>query len=205
MRIFLWYLLPGTLTLLVFVTAYFIKRKTNIYYIKDRVMEALHPKQKQNRLLFFTEDVLAPALAGLLVLLFWPIFLIVQAKAFLADRRSTERINKLELEPVFKPESDDLIEKLSLAEIEQRSIIYDPLKAVPPHPFGHLNSAWQKFLSQVPPDSELWRFEAWNKTRFGMPERLFGYAAVRDGTIGAHFVYGKKLTHLLEAKNPESC
>jgi hypothetical protein len=45
-------------------------------------------------------------------------------------------------EPQFAVQPGDLLELLSVEEIEQREQVFDPLGAVAELPFGHLNDAW---------------------------------------------------------------
>ncbi|WVM93015.1 hypothetical protein ULG90_02285 [Halopseudomonas pachastrellae] len=48
----------------------------------------------------------------------------------------------------FAVTEDHLLESLTVAEIEARERVADPLGAVPDLPFGHLNTAWQEFLAE---------------------------------------------------------
>jgi hypothetical protein len=80
----------------------------------------------------------------------------------------------------------DLLEQLSISEIESREVVTDPLGAVPDRPFGHLHPAWKKFVEGVRPTDTLWSFSANWKTRWGCEELRAGYVIVRDGSIGPY-------------------
>ena len=73
-----------------------------------------------------------------------------------------------------------LSERLSVAEIEAREMIKDPLSAVPSVPFGHLYVAWLAFKSRHVEADGFWAFSI--EREFGDGNyRLAGYA-VLDGT-----------------------
>lgn len=81
-----------------------------------------------------------------------------------------------------------LQEPLSIAQVEARETVADPLAAVPGLPFGHLHGAWSRFLSKAPPECELWSFAACEPLGRHVEERILGYAAVRGGVVVASFV-----------------
>ena len=60
----------------------------------------------------------------------------------------------------FKLKPSDLLERMSLADIAQRELVYDPLGAAPQVPFGHAHAAWKKFTESLQPVEEIWRFSA---------------------------------------------
>lgn len=49
---------------------------------------------------------------------------------------------------------------MSLADIAQRELVYDPLGAAPQVPFGHAHATWKKFTESLQPVDEIWRFSA---------------------------------------------
>lgn len=90
-------------------------------------------------------------------------------------------------EPIFEIQRKNLLEKLTVKEIEEREIVRDPLGAVPVLPFGHLNKGWRKFLESTDTDFELWSFSAeW--APWGGPELRKGYVQVHQGEIGSYFM-----------------
>ena len=90
-------------------------------------------------------------------------------------------------DPQFAVQPSDLIECLSVNEIEHRERVDDPLQAVPNLPFGHLNDVWMQFLQKRQSGDSLWSFAAkWES--WGSHEQLAGYVLVRDGQPGEHML-----------------
>ena len=89
--------------------------------------------------------------------------------------------------PEFAVTEDHLLESLTVAEIEARERVFDPLGAVPDLPFGHLNTAWQDFLAECEEGVEFRRFAAdWNAG--WCKERREGYVEMVDGQPGRFFM-----------------
>lgn len=87
----------------------------------------------------------------------------------------------------------NLIEQLSISEIELREVVTDPLGAVPDRPFGHLHPAWKRFVEVVRPRDTLWSFSAKSKTPWGSEELRAGYVIVRGRSIGPFILTKYKL------------
>ncbi|WP_448213529.1 hypothetical protein [Colwellia sp. MEBiC06753] len=87
--------------------------------------------------------------------LFWPIVLTVHIKHALFPVKEPEP---------FSVKKADLIEQLTIEQIEQDEMVFDPLGAVPNVPFGFLNGAWIDFISKKDKDSTIWSFRAVDKT-----------------------------------------
>jgi hypothetical protein len=120
-----------------------------------------------------------------LTVLFWPIMVpLVFYWVVIEGRR-----NKAEdqPEPVFTPDRHCLTKAMSQAEIETLETVRDPLKAAPQLPFGHLNAAWRRFLSNLPHGCEFWAYRTDWKGKWGTRERREGYAAVIDGEVFEFF------------------
>jgi hypothetical protein len=129
-----------------------------------------------------------PVLAACVIAIVWPIVL-----AF--DRESVFRLPRRAVDPPPEPPAQefsiaraDLMRRWTLAEIERDAMIEDPLRAVPPVPFGHLHRAWIAFRGQVGDDDELWSFV----TRWSGPRRdgdyvRAGFVILRAGAIWVHF------------------
>ena len=129
-------------------------------------------------------EVLVSGLAGLLVVVGWPVFILMLIKqSYLEARRK-----RIAEEDKFRVRSEDLSERMSVEHIEQLERIVDPLNAVPDLPFGHLNAAWIKYLDARPPDSELWSFETVWTTSYGSVQKMSGYVACNGGNVGPHFI-----------------
>lgn len=111
--------------------------------------------------------------------LIWPVLLLILIVI--------PQLESVDPVPEFAVTEDHLLESLTVAEIEARERIFDPLCAVPDLPFGHLNTAWQDFLAQCQEGSEFRRFAAdwcagWRR------ERREGYVEMVDGQPGRFFM-----------------
>lgn len=129
-------------------------------------------------------DVLGPALVGLLIVPFWPVLFFFEMKSRIfgeANRSPSE-------EPEFAVTRNDLQTQLSIEEIEQLEMVFDPLGAAPNVPFGHLNTAWKKFFEGMEPNDSLWSFTAHWTCAWGSKDIRQGYVIVRGEQIGAHFI-----------------
>jgi hypothetical protein len=89
--------------------------------------------------------------------------------------------------PEFAVTGDHLLELLTVAEIEARERVFDPLGAVPDLPFGHLNTAWQDFLAACEKGVEFRRFAAdWDAG--WCREHREGYVEIVQGQPGHFFM-----------------
>jgi hypothetical protein len=125
-------------------------------------------------------------LPALLSILLWPVRLFNLLKARLTKPNpESKRLRTLfDDYPAFELKTQDLVERLTVEQIEQRELVDDPLHAVPPVPFGFLHESWQALRAQLQPGDELWSFDArrtvtWYGVNYG--ERRTGYAIVRNG------------------------
>lgn len=136
------------------------------------------------------QDILVYALAGLTIVIGWPGFLVWAAQRKIRDRLEYAKRN----EPQFICKPQYLVRKLSLIEAEQENIINDPLGLTPRLPFGHLNGAWTKFLSEFgfEHENELWYFEIPLGSPIGdylkSTGSTSGYAKVVKGKVVGEFV-----------------
>ena len=126
----------------------------------------------------------------LLITVVWPLALWMVIKDRLDKKK---RKPKKSPEELFAVKTNFLIEKLSIGQVEAREIYQDPLHATPQIPFGHLNSAWEKFKLTIKDGDELWSFLVPKGELVGeheMPSdfEMVGYALVRDGRILGEFV-----------------
>lgn len=129
-------------------------------------------------------DVPGPALVGTLVIPFWPVFLVFKVKELIFGEPAGGAID----EPGFAVTRADLQTQLSLQEIEQREMVFDPMGAAPNVPFGHLNTAWRKFCEGMGPNDSLWSFAARWTSPWGSKGIRQGYVIVRGEDLGAHFI-----------------
>lgn len=133
-------------------------------------------------------DWLVPVFVFLTVMAAWPAFLSAAAYGRLKANHAHETEPKDESPNKFYARANNLIAQTTVQVVEARERIIDPLEAVPPIPFGHLNGAWCSLKAAMQPGDELWSFgpvsgetkHNWSAAR--------GYAIRRDGRIIAEVV-----------------
>jgi hypothetical protein len=126
------------------------------------------------------EDVVAPILGTLFVIVAWPLALWWKAKNERLPNVPTE-------EKEFAVERNHLVQRLTIEEVEAKERVTDPMGAVPNLPFGHLNTAWVQFKSGLSPQAAIWTFSApWQSWR-GQETRK-GYVIVSDAGVGPFWV-----------------
>lgn len=109
----------------------------------------------------------------------WPIVATYAAMAWW-EKRSRN--------PVFHVRPWHLGQRLTVAETEEKEMVFDPLGAVPLLPFGHLNMNWKYFRQTLADDDFLYAFDVvWRVNRL-TTERRTGYARVRFGWVVSFFV-----------------
>jgi hypothetical protein len=128
--------------------------------------------------------VLLPLLAGAMVVAVWPLGIFWQLRDVLRQRANRPR--------KFAVTRKDLIQKISVAEVEQLERVIDPLGAVPDVPFGFLNPAWLAFKAKLGSSQAVWAFSTqWNQNH-AMEERS-GYVARRWGRLGPYMLTARRL------------
>lgn len=91
---------------------------------------------------------------------------------------------------VFSMKKNDLIEVMSVLDIETKEIVFDPLNEVQQVPFGHLNNTWEEFKGSYSL-STLWSFKCEYKDYSGFFIKE-GYAKLEnDGSINTYFIHQK--------------
>ena len=83
---------------------------------------------------------------------------------------------------------EHLVERLTVAQIEAREMVSDPLGAVPALAFGHLNAVWVEFVSKLRAGDEIWAFTAQWRSRWIGDEVRSGYVVTTDGVPGAYLI-----------------
>jgi hypothetical protein len=191
-----WYLVVGGIVLAIMLISNRMDTKRDSLWVRQ-VRDELNPERKTLRYRVLG-NVVAPALAALLVLAVWPVALVMVLKDRLTSRAaSTSKQESVSAggrgdlfgrERVFEVTHGDLLERLTIADIERRERVIDPLSAVPDLPFGHLSAIWKSFVDDAPADSELWSFCAHWQGDWGVEQRIEGYVTVTDQHIGPHLV-----------------
>jgi hypothetical protein len=87
-------------------------------------------------------NVVAPVLAAVAVVVVWPVALYMKGKEIF-EKGS---VSALEEEREFAVERSHLHEASDCSADRGSRAVTDPLGAVPNLPFGHLNAAWKTFI-----------------------------------------------------------
>lgn len=113
----------------------------------------------------------------------WPLFFVALMFQSVHERFSFDR----HADHVFAVRTHHLGERLSIAEIESREMVFDPLNAVPPLPFGFLHAAWLAFATNVGPKAVIHAFRA-QQPSYGKTVLRAGYVIVTGKRRGAFFL-----------------
>lgn len=149
----------------------------------EDMLANLDPKRK-SRWFRFLNNIFFPMLVSALILPFWPLLVLLKVKQIICGEPDSRSLD----EPEFSVTREDLQLQLSLQEIEQQEIVFDPLGAVPNVPFGHLNAAWKEFCERMNPHDHLWSFTAHRTSTWGSKEIRQGYVIVCGEDIGPNFL-----------------
>lgn len=107
---------------------------------------------------------------------------------------------KAKVDEPFAVREQDLLQSLTLDQVEARERVHDPLGAVPSEPFGHLHHAWAAFKATLPHDAVLSSFLATRPARYGDGEEHYaGYASVREDRVEQWFI----ASHISRRPNDE--
>lgn len=166
------YLAAGMLTLLIAVGTHLWDHRHS--WRKPKLLTSLvAEKSPQPKQLWYgiRAWAIAPILTAVATVLLWPLAWWMKGGDLLAQRREGR---------IFKVQSQHLLERLTVLEIEAREAVYDPLSAVPDLPFGHLNAVWTGLKATMRPKDEVWTFAANWPDNFGMPQVRRGYVLWRQ-------------------------
>lgn len=150
---------------------------------KDDLMSSIRPESEQLGDKIITYFV-APVLAVIFILLVWPSVIYLKGKEIFFKKVDQQPDEPKE----FSVSKDDLIQQISLEEIEFQERVEDPLSAVPDLPFGHLNKAWTLFLEKRDQEDVIWSFSAHWTSEWGRKELRAGYVLVKPDLIGPYFL-----------------
>ena len=181
-----WYLGIGVVLLAAMLIAHALKKKDESPFLQD-MLDAALPERKTLRYRILN-NLVAPALAGIFVLAAWPVAMLLLIKELLQDRIAAAAAEERE----FAVRQGELLERMTIPEIEQREKVIDPLGAVPDLPFGHLHAAWALFLQEIGPDDALWSFTSTWTADWGHKELRSGYVLVRGNVPGPYFLTLRK-------------
>lgn len=178
--IWLWtYLAIGAIALVVLLVVSRIKQG-----VKTDSMLMASLRGPLSRREFIIEKVLGPVLAGIFMVVAWPVGIWLVFDEELKFKRDEKRMKKAE----FKVRRSDLLGKTSPEEVAAAEMVLDPMGAVPSLPFGHLNKAWETFLTTNPSGAELWSFACDWESYWGVKYRRAGYVWVRNRKPASWFL-----------------
>ena len=181
-----WYLGIGVAALAIAYGAHRLTKEHESESIRE-ILDVLNPERKKPSYRIMN-NVVGPMIAAVALVLVWPVAVHMKCKAVFAKKYGPT----LEAGREFAVKSSHLQEQLNIVQIESRELPADPMGAAPKLPFGHLNAAWKAFINGVGVDDEIWSFTApWQTTR-GSQEIRTGYAVVRGGVPGSHFLTMRK-------------
>ena len=185
MKFLILYAVAGTITLVLTLLQSHLEKKKHGPSLGD-TMEELR-LQKASTWQRIGHKIIVPVLAGIAIICVWPVAIVFLVQSVIEHRR----LAKLEEDKKFRIREQDLIEQLSIDEIEKRERVEDPLGGVPDKPFGHLWPAWQRFVKTLSADATLWSFAATDDTDY-RKTKLEGYVHFDNGIAQSKFLTSKK-------------
>lgn len=116
----------------------------------------------------------------------WPVamYMIIQKSSVLDG---IEELKPIE-DAAFRIAMADLLEKMSVSQIESVEMIRDPLKGSPEVPFGHFNKSWVGFCGQLGPEDEIWSFKSEWADKRALCEIITGYVSVKNGKLKTYII-----------------
>jgi hypothetical protein len=187
------YLAIGVVVLALVFGAHWLTKKDESEALNE-LLTALHPERATLSYRILDKWVV-PVLAAIAIVIVWPVAAYLKGKDVLEKRRRAASASvegdiplgcAFGVERKFEVERSHLQERLTVAQIEARERVTDPLGAVPDLPFGHLHAAWKDFISQSSADDEIWSFTRPWETQWGHKEVRAGYTLIRDGAPVAY-------------------
>ena len=193
------YLLLGVLVLVILRNVGKSRQKEWAEELHDTILKERRARRSETDRLI--EDFLVPALIYPLCVLGWPLLLMykfwtmyrLKYPAKPAPERETWIREIIEEKKRFQLQTKELVQRLSIEEIEATNFIEDPMEAVPRVPFGHLNFAWEDFKKKMLDTDEIWSFRTKRLSDDPAVEAVVGYAIVREGMPVERFVTGDEL------------
>jgi hypothetical protein len=159
-----------------------LDRENRTYSLLDGV--DLSEPPEQSFVFWLSITLVVPVVVFFLVVPGWPYFLVARIRETYAARQ-----RQILVEPYrYSVKPEHLEENLTVAEVERREWVDDPLGGAPSLPFGHLNPDWRCFLTKLDAGDELWSFEAAHEGEHGPIAHRTGYVIVRDGMCRDFFV-----------------
>jgi hypothetical protein len=143
------------------------------------LVKAAHPPEQLTPAQWILQRVLKPLLGFVLLIIVWPFAWFVGFMSVWEHYRNKVK----DKAAVFSVKRKHLKSLCQLTEVEQNSLIHDPLGAVPALPFGHLHAVWSAFVQKKLDDAQLWSFDFVWEDRYGRKDRRSGYAWLQDREV----------------------
>ncbi len=181
------YLVIGVISLVIIYTSHHLSKDKGLKFSVDEILDSLDPKRRtlSYRIL---NNFIAPAMAAILIVIAWPAAIYMKVTEILETKAmAAQEIDKEEAKK-FKVSRADLIEELSISQIELSETVRDPLNSVPNLPFGHFNTKWLEFVNSVSTNDVLWSFCTSWTSDWGSQKTVSGYVIVNTYGIGPHFI-----------------
>lgn len=177
-----WYLAIGA----IIAVAVFLHHQLRNPRDEDRIRDKIDSMNPDSKKWWWRpmNKVLIPSLAVASVILIWPIAIYWKIKNSIDARQDKIR----EEARVFSVNQQHVLKMLPVEEVESSEIVHDPLGAVPPIPFGHLNAAWKNYKKQIQNGDQLWSFRATWTTEWGAKELWEGYVIEHNNDFGPYFL-----------------
>jgi len=169
------YLGAGVITFVIVIAANWPPRRQDPESLAS-ILERMHPRT-ESLWYRFRANLLAPVLAGMAMVLLWPLVPAMKLQerwTVWRSQRNLDRDSNL-------IERKHLLQRLTLEEIERREMVSDPLGAVPSLPFGHLYPVWAQIKANLKPRDQLWSFSGVWPGRSFNDESREGYVVRRWG------------------------
>lgn len=178
------YLLLGLCALPIMAFEWWRKRSETNEELENLIARINNPHPVWHERL--RDKVLGPMLAILAMYLLWPLYIGLWLRNKWVETRPEQEPEPRPPKPKFAVSAADLGMAFSRTEIEAQNRIDDPMGAVPPLPFGHLNPVWVRFVDKLEGDETLYSFDApWR--HWGNEQRR-GYVAVKNGIPGQFII-----------------
>ncbi|GEM_PF-2966571 len=177
----------GLYLVLGWMIQHLLQRRVNIEELWPQWVRALIDVMRPRQCFDAQREAQMSVVMAIAYAMAWPIVLGMSVTAAL-ERERTLKARAIDDFPQWFIASQALLQgTLSIAEIEAREMVVDPLNGAPAVPFGHLNAAWRHFKSEHPEQSGFRPFRVEPGQSDGS-DTVSGYASVVGDEIVDEFL-----------------
>lgn len=181
MHHFWWvYLVVGMVVLSAVLVAHQRSKNPDLLYSR-KDLSAANPTINKTWLILLSK-VIVPILAAIAIVILWPLALGLWVQDQWLKRKQRRG------HPEFSVKWTDLAAATTVDGAEGEEYVLDPLQAAPNLPFGHLNTAWKRFVEQSVEGDALWSFRSHWVNRWGDVELYTGYVWVSGRATKGYFL-----------------